>query len=65
MTINILNEQAMIPYSAVPPEFKLLYQLEASGKIDEKGNGFALPTVYINDFWLLKDQMSQINDTVQ
>lgn len=55
----------MIPYSAVPPEFKELYQLEASGKIDEKGNGFALPTVYINDFWLLKDQMNQINDTVQ
>ncbi|KAF9317598.1 hypothetical protein BG003_000604 [Podila horticola] len=64
LTINILNEQAMIPYSAVPPEFKELYQLEASGKIDEKGNGFALPTVYINDFWLLKNQMSQINDTV-
>ncbi|KAF9385406.1 hypothetical protein CPC16_007999 [Podila verticillata] len=64
LTINVLNEQAMIPYSAVPPEFKQLYHL-ATNDIDEKGNGFALPTVYINDFWLLKDQMTQINDTVQ
>ncbi|KAG0332410.1 hypothetical protein BG004_001286 [Podila humilis] len=64
LTINVLNEQGVIPYASVPPEFKELYQLEASGKIDENGNGFALPTVYINEFWLLKSQMTLVNETV-
>jgi hypothetical protein len=32
---------------------------------DEHGSGFVLPTVYINDFWLLKEQMTAINETVK
>ncbi|KAF9428349.1 hypothetical protein BGZ94_002690 [Podila epigama] len=65
LTINVLNEQGMIPYAANPPEFKELYQLDKTGYVDDKGNGYALPTVFINDFWLLKSQMTPINDTVK
>jgi len=42
-----------------------VYQLESTGKRDAKGNGFVLPTVFINEFWQLKDQMTLINDTVK
>ncbi|KAG0213457.1 hypothetical protein BGX28_004312 [Mortierella sp. GBA30] len=64
LTINVLSDRTVIPYAAIPPEMKGMYQLESTGMHDERGNGFVLPALYVNDFWLLKDQMTLINDTV-
>ncbi|KAF9904062.1 hypothetical protein EC991_003095 [Linnemannia zychae] len=64
LTIALLSDRTVIPYTALPPELKPMYQLESTGKRDAHGNGFFLPTVYVNDFWQLKEHMTLINDTV-
>ncbi|KAF9133475.1 hypothetical protein BGW39_009665 [Mortierella sp. 14UC] len=64
LTIALLSDRTVIPYNALPPELKPMYQLESTGKRDAHGNGFVLPTVYVNDFWQLKEHMTLINDTV-
>ncbi|KAF9436689.1 hypothetical protein BGZ76_003223 [Entomortierella beljakovae] len=65
LTFSLLADRTVIPYAAVPPELRSLYQLESTGMTDGKGNGFVLPTVFVNDFWLLKEHMTQINETVK
>ncbi|KAF9147644.1 hypothetical protein BG015_010674 [Linnemannia schmuckeri] len=65
LTIALLSDRAVIPYAALPPELKPMYQLESTGKHDAYGNGFVLPVVYINDFWQLKEHMTAINETVK
>ncbi|KAF9953985.1 hypothetical protein BGZ72_004990 [Mortierella alpina] len=65
LTIAVLSDQTIIPFAAIPPEMKGMYQLESTGLRDAHGNGYVLPAVYVNDFWLLKDQMSAINETVK
>ncbi|KAF9145798.1 hypothetical protein BGX30_006854 [Mortierella sp. GBA39] len=64
LTIAVLADRTIIPYAALPPELKPMYQLESTGKHDQHGNGFVLPVVYINDFWQLKEHMTAINETV-
>ncbi|KAG0254807.1 hypothetical protein BG011_005513 [Mortierella polycephala] len=64
LTVNVVGDRPVIPFSAVPPEMQGMYQLESTGMRDAHGNGFVLPTLYVNDFWLLKDQMVPINNTV-
>ncbi|KAF9204349.1 hypothetical protein BGZ49_005401 [Haplosporangium sp. Z 27] len=65
LTLALLSDFTIIPYAAVPPELKGMYQLESTGHRDEQGNGFVLPTLFVNDFWLLKEHMTLINDTVK
>ncbi|KAI1316965.1 hypothetical protein EDD11_009209 [Mortierella claussenii] len=65
LTLVVLSDRSMIQYAALQPELKDLYQLESTGLRDEHGNGFVLPALYVNDFWLLKEQMTPINDTVK
>ncbi|KAG0074989.1 hypothetical protein BGZ90_010284 [Linnemannia elongata] len=65
LTIAVLADRTVIPYAALPPELKPMYQLESTGKHDQHGNGFVLPVVYINDFWQLKEHMTAINETVK
>ncbi|KAF9172627.1 hypothetical protein BGX21_008546 [Mortierella sp. AD011] len=65
LTLALLADRVMIPYAAIPPELQGLYQLESTGALDEQGNGFVLPTLFVNDFWLLKEHMTLINDTVK
>ncbi|CAO3567253.1 unnamed protein product [Mortierella alpina] len=65
LTIAVLSDQTIIPFGAIPPEMKGMYQLESTGMRDAHGNGYVLPAVYVNDFWLLKEQMSAINETVK
>ncbi|KAG0287506.1 hypothetical protein BGZ96_008570 [Linnemannia gamsii] len=65
LTIALLSDRNIIPFADLPPEMKPMYQLESTGKRDAHGNGFVLPTVFINDFWLLKEQMTAINETVK
>ncbi|KAF9980921.1 hypothetical protein BGZ75_007812 [Mortierella antarctica] len=65
LTIAVLSDQTIIPIAAIPPEMKGMYQLESTGMRDAHGNGYVLPAVYVNDFWLLKEQMSPINETVK
>ncbi|KAF9983323.1 hypothetical protein BGZ65_001920 [Modicella reniformis] len=65
LTLNVLADRPVIPYAAIPPELKGMYQLESTGLRDQHGNGFVLPVLYVNDFWQLRDQMSPINDTVK
>ncbi|KAF9962920.1 hypothetical protein BGZ70_007792 [Mortierella alpina] len=65
LTIAVLSDQTIIPFAAIPPEMKGMYQMESTGMRDAHGNGYVLPAVYVNDFWLLKEQMSAINETVK
>ncbi|KAF9354444.1 hypothetical protein BGX34_011015 [Mortierella sp. NVP85] len=65
LTLNVLNDYPVVPYAAVPPELKWMYQVESTGLRDQHGHGFVLPVLYVNDFWLLRDQMTAINNTVK
>ncbi|ORZ23729.1 cleft lip and palate associated transmembrane protein [Lobosporangium transversale] len=65
LTLTVLSDRSVIPYSAVPPELRDIYQLESTGLRDQHGNGFVLPALWVNDFWLLKEQMFPINETVK
>ncbi|KAF9114030.1 hypothetical protein BGX27_000298 [Mortierella sp. AM989] len=65
LTLALLSDRTVIPYAAIPPELKGMYQLESTGHVDENGNGFVLPTIFVNDFWLLKEHMTLINSTVK
>ncbi|KAF9359975.1 hypothetical protein BGX26_010903 [Mortierella sp. AD094] len=65
LTLALLSDRTLIPYAAIPPELQGMYQLESTRTLDEHGNGFVLPTLFVNDFWLLKEHMTLINDTVK
>ncbi|KAG0268637.1 hypothetical protein DFQ27_006139 [Actinomortierella ambigua] len=64
LTINIMGDRAAIQYGQTPPQLQSLYQLESTGHVDENGNGYVLPVLYVNDFWLLREHMTLINSTV-
>ncbi|KAF9581550.1 hypothetical protein BGW38_001392 [Lunasporangiospora selenospora] len=64
LTLTVLSDRTVVPYQAMPPELKDMYQLESTGMKDREGNGFVLPAVYVNDFWILRDQMYPINNTL-
>ncbi|KAI7828597.1 cleft lip and palate associated transmembrane protein [Gamsiella multidivaricata] len=65
LTLTVLSDRTVVPYAGIPPELKGMYQLESTGMHDQQGNGFVLPALYVNDFWLLKEQMTLINSTVK
>ncbi|KAF9978490.1 hypothetical protein BGZ73_002155 [Actinomortierella ambigua] len=64
LTINVMGDPAVIQYAQSPPQLQSLYQLESTGELDERGNGYVLPVLYVNDFWLLREHMTLINNTV-
>ncbi|CAG8456951.1 4361_t:CDS:10 [Ambispora gerdemannii] len=66
LTLNIVSDNVVLPYSQFPPVITSEISLEVSGKKDPSGkHGYYLPIVYINDFWILKEHMTSINETVR
>ncbi|KAG0242375.1 hypothetical protein BGW41_004386 [Actinomortierella wolfii] len=65
LTINAMGDSVVVQYGQLPPELQSMYQLDSSNRVDEKGNGYFLPVIYVNDFWLLREHMTPINETVK
>ncbi|KAG9297904.1 hypothetical protein G9A89_002612 [Geosiphon pyriformis] len=65
LTLSIISDNALIPYSQMPPVITSEIPLEHNGMKDPSGKyGYYLPIVYVNDFWILKEHMTPINETV-
>ncbi|CAG8490458.1 2965_t:CDS:10 [Paraglomus occultum] len=66
LTINIVSDSTIIPYASIPSHISSLIPLESTGMTDPSGRtGYYLPVVLVNDFWLLREQMMPINETVK
>ncbi|XP_075483406.1 uncharacterized protein LOC142523482 [Primulina tabacum] len=57
ITINLVDDFTRYPENAVPPNIAPYMNVEHT-----TGNYY--PTIYFNDFWLLRDKLIQINETV-
>lgn len=57
ITINLVDDFTRYPHNAVPPNVAPYLNIEPS-----TGNYY--PTIFFNEFWLLKDKLIPVNDTV-
>ncbi|KAK7824365.1 uncharacterized protein LOC112012307 [Quercus suber] len=57
ITINLVDDFTRYPHNAVPPNIAPYLNVEPS-----TGNYY--PSVFFNEFWLLRDKLIQINETV-
>ncbi|KAK9134137.1 hypothetical protein Syun_013467 [Stephania yunnanensis] len=57
VTINLLDDFSRYPKDAVPPNIAPFLNVEPV-------TGDYYPTVFFNDFWLLRDKLIQLNETV-
>ncbi|KAF8471903.1 cleft lip and palate transmembrane protein 1-domain-containing protein [Kalaharituber pfeilii] len=65
LTLDVVAETGALTYPTIPPPLRQHVRLEVTGKRDATGkNGWYYPIVFVNDFWLLKEHMVEINSTV-
>lgn len=65
LTLEIVENSGAVNYAGTPPPLLKYIGLEATGKRDATGkNGWYYPIVFMNDFWLLKEHMAELNSTV-
>ncbi|KAF8457285.1 cleft lip and palate transmembrane protein 1-domain-containing protein [Terfezia claveryi] len=65
LTLEVVENSGVVNYAGTPPPLLKYIRLEATGKRDASGkNGWYYPIVFINDFWLLKEHMVELNSTV-
>ena len=58
-------ETGNVQYPSVHPAMKQYYTLDPTGARDATGkNGWYYPVLYLNTFWQLKSQMTELNTTV-
>ncbi|XP_065873645.1 uncharacterized protein [Euphorbia lathyris] len=57
VTINLVDDFTRYPHNAVPPNVAPFLNVEPSS-----GNYY--PTVFFNEFWLLRDKLIALNETV-
>ncbi|KAI4378845.1 hypothetical protein MLD38_016271 [Melastoma candidum] len=57
VTINLVDDFTRYPHNAVPPNIAPYLNVEPS-----TGNYY--PTIFFNEFWLLRDKLIAINETV-
>ncbi|XP_030462722.1 uncharacterized protein LOC115682599 [Syzygium oleosum] len=57
VTINLVEDFTRYPRNAVPPNIAPYLNVEPS-------TGSYYPTIYFNEFWLLRDKLIPINETV-
>ncbi|PON84002.1 Cleft lip and palate transmembrane [Trema orientale] len=57
LTINLVDDFTRYPHNGVPPNIAPYLNIEPTS-----GNYF--PTVYFNEFWLLRDKLIPLNETV-
>ncbi|KAK6507018.1 hypothetical protein TWF481_005472 [Arthrobotrys musiformis] len=66
VTINMVGNTGPQQYPSMHPAMRQHYSLERDGARDQYGkNSWFYPVVFVNDFWLLKEHMMPINDTVK
>ncbi|XP_050369046.1 uncharacterized protein LOC126787164 [Argentina anserina] len=58
ITVNLVDDFTRYPHNTVPPNIAPYLNVEPNS-----GNYF--PTVYFNEFWLLRDKLIPINETVK
>ncbi|CAH7690356.1 cleft lip and palate transmembrane protein 1-domain-containing protein [Phakopsora pachyrhizi] len=64
LTIGIVSDYNVVPLKRVPPVVQTNIDLPPSrGKDPISGNFYRYPTVFPNDFWVLKDSLVLINQT--
>ncbi|KAF3925527.1 hypothetical protein ABW21_db0200477 [Orbilia brochopaga] len=66
LTINVVGNTGSQAYPSMHPALRMHYNLERENARDKYGkNSWFYPVIFINDFWLLKDHMVAINETVK
>ncbi len=66
VTISIIPDTGFQDWQAIIPSVQSNFQLEPSGARDSSGqNAWYYPVVFMNRFWQLRSQMTEINSTVE
>lgn len=66
LTLDVVSNGGVLSYSTLPLPLRQHVVLESTGARDETGrNGWYYPIFFLNDFWLLKEHMVEINSTVK
>ena len=64
-TIAVIPDTGVQDWQAIHPAVRKNFQLEPSGARDSSGeNAWYYPVVFMNRFWQLRSQMTEINSTV-
>ncbi|EEF44529.1 cleft lip and palate transmembrane protein 1 homolog [Ricinus communis] len=58
VTVNLVDDFTRYPHNAVPPNIAPFLNVDPS-----TGNYF--PTIFFNEFWLLRDKLISVNETVK
>ncbi|KAG9559486.1 CLPTM1 domain protein, partial [Aureobasidium melanogenum] len=65
-TLSIIPNVGTPVYAQMHPAMRQFVSLEATGARDESGqNGWYYPVLYLNTFWQLRSQMTELNSTVK
>lgn len=65
-TIAVIPDTGLQDWQVIHPAVRNKFQLEATGARDATGqNAWYYPVVFVNTFWQLKSQMTEINSTVE
>ncbi|PLN83530.1 cleft lip and palate transmembrane 1 [Aspergillus taichungensis] len=65
-TVSVIPDSGTQRYPKIHPAVRQHVRLESSGARDISGqNGWYYPIVFLNTFWQLKSQMTELNSTVE
>jgi Cleft lip and palate transmembrane protein 1 (CLPTM1) len=65
-TVSIIPDTGAQDWQAIHPDVRKNFQLEPSGARDSTGQiAWYYPVVFMNRFWQLRSQMTEINSTVE
>ncbi|KAK6001417.1 hypothetical protein QM012_002748 [Aureobasidium pullulans] len=66
LTLSIIPNVGTPVYAQMHPAMRQFVSLEATGARDDSGqNGWYYPVLYLNTFWQLRSQMTELNSTVK
>lgn len=66
LTLDVISNGGVLSFNTLPPTMRQHVVLESTGARDETGrNGWYYPIFFLNEFWLLKEHMVEINSTVK